>query len=85
MTKIVNAPELKSRLAAQGIMIDTNSPADFARFIREDHALWGKVIKEAGIKANDDAGRPASPVQQSLWEATPSPRCCARSTFRTWR
>ena len=31
-------------------MIDTNSPADFARFIREDHARWGKVIKEAGIK-----------------------------------
>jgi tripartite-type tricarboxylate transporter receptor subunit TctC len=50
VTKIVNAPELKSRLAAQGIMIDTNSPADFARFIREDHARWGKVIKEAGIK-----------------------------------
>jgi tripartite-type tricarboxylate transporter receptor subunit TctC len=50
VTKIVNAPELKSRLASQGIMIDTNSPADFARFIREDHARWGKVIKEAGIK-----------------------------------
>jgi tripartite-type tricarboxylate transporter receptor subunit TctC len=50
VTKIVNAPELKSRLAAQGIMIDTNSPADFARSIREDNARWGKVIKDAGIK-----------------------------------
>ena len=50
VTKIVNAPELKSKLAAQGIMIDTSSPADFARFIREDNARWGKVIKEAGIK-----------------------------------
>jgi tripartite-type tricarboxylate transporter receptor subunit TctC len=49
-TKIVNAPELKSRLAAQGIMIETNSPAEFARAIREDHARWGKVIREAGIK-----------------------------------
>jgi tripartite-type tricarboxylate transporter receptor subunit TctC len=49
-TKIVNAPELKSKLAAQGIMIETNSPAEFARAIREDSARWGKVIKEAGIK-----------------------------------
>jgi tripartite-type tricarboxylate transporter receptor subunit TctC len=49
-TKIVNGPELKSRLASQGIMIETNSPAEFARAIREDNARWGKVIKEAGIK-----------------------------------
>ena len=50
VTKIVNGAELKSRLGAQGIMIETNSPADFARSIREEHARWGKVIKEAGIK-----------------------------------
>lgn len=49
-TKIVNAPELKSKLGAQGIMIETNSPAEFARAIREDNARWGKVIREAGIK-----------------------------------
>jgi tripartite-type tricarboxylate transporter receptor subunit TctC len=50
VVKAVNAPELKSRLASQGIMIETNSPAEFARAIREDNARWGKVIKEAGIK-----------------------------------
>jgi tripartite-type tricarboxylate transporter receptor subunit TctC len=50
VTKVVNAPELKSKLASQGIMIETNSPAEFARAIREDSARWGKVIKEAGIK-----------------------------------
>jgi tripartite-type tricarboxylate transporter receptor subunit TctC len=50
VTKIVNGAELKSRLAAQGIVIDTNSPEEFARFIREDHARWGKVIRDAGIK-----------------------------------
>jgi tripartite-type tricarboxylate transporter receptor subunit TctC len=49
-TKIVNTPDLKSKLAAQGIMIETNSPSDFARAIREDNARWGKVIREAGIK-----------------------------------
>ena len=50
VVKAVNAPELKSKLASQGIMIETNSPAEFARAIREDNARWGKVIKEAGIK-----------------------------------
>jgi tripartite-type tricarboxylate transporter receptor subunit TctC len=50
VVRIVNAPELKAKLAAQGIMIETNSPAEFARAIREDNARWGKVIKEAGIK-----------------------------------
>jgi tripartite-type tricarboxylate transporter receptor subunit TctC len=48
--KVLNAPELKSRLAAQGIEIVTNSPAEFARFVREDNAKWGKLIREAGIK-----------------------------------
>ena len=50
VTKIVNAPDLKSKLASQGIMIETNAPAEFARAIREDNARWGKVIREAGIK-----------------------------------
>lgn len=50
VTKIVNGAELKSKLGAQGIVIDTNSPEEFARSIREDHARWGKVIREAGIK-----------------------------------
>jgi tripartite-type tricarboxylate transporter receptor subunit TctC len=50
VTKIVNGAELKAKLGAQGIIIDTNSPAEFARFIREDQARWGNVIKEAGIK-----------------------------------
>ena len=42
----------KARLAAQGIELATNSPAEFARFIREDNAKWGRIIKEAGIKGD---------------------------------
>jgi tripartite-type tricarboxylate transporter receptor subunit TctC len=48
--RILGSPELKSRLGPQGIELVTNSPAEFARFIREDNAKWGKLIKEAGIK-----------------------------------
>ena len=50
VVKILGNAELRSRLGAQGIELVTNSPADFARFVREDNARWGKLIKEAGIK-----------------------------------
>jgi tripartite-type tricarboxylate transporter receptor subunit TctC len=50
--KILNSPDLKAKLGPQGIELATNSPADFARFVREDNAKWGKIIKEAGIKGD---------------------------------
>jgi len=52
VVKILGSPELKARLGPQGIELVTNSPAEFARFIREDNAKWGKIIKEAGIRAD---------------------------------
>ena len=52
VVKILNSPQLKARLGPQGIELVTNSPAEFARFIREDNAKWGKLIKDAGIKAD---------------------------------
>jgi tripartite-type tricarboxylate transporter receptor subunit TctC len=52
VVKILSSPDLKAKLGPQGIELVTNSPADFARFIREDNAKWGKIIKEAGIKAD---------------------------------
>jgi tripartite-type tricarboxylate transporter receptor subunit TctC len=52
VVKILGGAELKARLGAQGIELVTNSPADFARFIREDNARWGKTIKEAGIRGD---------------------------------
>jgi tripartite-type tricarboxylate transporter receptor subunit TctC len=52
VVKILGGQELKARLSAQGIELVTNPPAEFARFIREDHAKWGKIIKEAGIKGD---------------------------------
>ena len=48
--KLLEAPETKAKFAAQGIEVWTSSPQEFARFLREDNARWGKVIREAGIK-----------------------------------
>jgi tripartite-type tricarboxylate transporter receptor subunit TctC len=50
--RVLNGPELKVRLGAQGIEIVTSSPSAFAGFIREDNARWGRLIKEAGIKGD---------------------------------
>jgi tripartite-type tricarboxylate transporter receptor subunit TctC len=50
VAKIINSPEVKARLVPQGMDIATGSPQELAQLIREDHARWGKVMREAGIK-----------------------------------
>jgi tripartite-type tricarboxylate transporter receptor subunit TctC len=49
VARVLGSPEVKAKLAPQGIELVTNSPEDFAKFIRADHVKWGKVIKEANI------------------------------------
>lgn len=51
IARILNAPETKAKLVAQGIDIATGSPADLGKIVRDDHAHWGKVMREAGIRA----------------------------------
>ena len=42
--------EVRSRMAALGADPSGNTPAEFARFIRDDQAKWAKLMREAGIK-----------------------------------
>ena len=42
--------EVRSRMQAVGADPAGNTPEEFARFIREDQAKWGKLMREAGIK-----------------------------------
>jgi tripartite-type tricarboxylate transporter receptor subunit TctC len=49
--RILGAAETKARLAAQGIDVQTSTPSEFARFVREDNARWGEIIRSAGIRA----------------------------------
>lgn len=39
-------------IAAQGATVVGNTPAEFAAFIRAEHARWGKVVRDAGIRAD---------------------------------
>ncbi len=42
---------IKARLADMGGMLLTGSPSDFGKLIADETDKWGKVIREAGIKA----------------------------------
>jgi tripartite-type tricarboxylate transporter receptor subunit TctC len=51
VVKIMSSPEVKARLVPQGMDIATGSPEALGQIIRDDHARWGKVIRDAGIRA----------------------------------
>jgi tripartite-type tricarboxylate transporter receptor subunit TctC len=48
--KVLNMPDTAARLAADGAIVAGNTPAQFAQDIRNEAAMWARVIKEAGIK-----------------------------------
>jgi tripartite-type tricarboxylate transporter receptor subunit TctC len=50
IARVLGMPEVKAKLAPQGIELVTQSPEEFAKFVRADYEKWGKVIKEAGIR-----------------------------------
>jgi tripartite-type tricarboxylate transporter receptor subunit TctC len=55
LNKEINAiladPQVRARIADLGASPFPGSAADFARFLVEDTERWGKVIREANIKA----------------------------------
>jgi tripartite-type tricarboxylate transporter receptor subunit TctC len=46
----VKAPELRARLTAEGGDVVGNSSEEFARFVRNDIAMWAKVVKATGLR-----------------------------------
>lgn len=42
---------IKARIADMGGMLLAGSPADFGKLVTDETAKWGKVIRDAGIKA----------------------------------
>jgi tripartite-type tricarboxylate transporter receptor subunit TctC len=47
---VIADPKMKARFADLGGTVLSGSPADFGKFIADETAKWGKVIKSAGIK-----------------------------------
>jgi tripartite-type tricarboxylate transporter receptor subunit TctC len=48
--KIVRHPKLTEGFRLQGLTPVGSSANEFAARVRKEHALWGKVVREAGIK-----------------------------------
>jgi tripartite-type tricarboxylate transporter receptor subunit TctC len=50
IVKIMQSPEVREKLVAQGSDPAAGTPEEFGRFLRSEHERWAKVIKAANIK-----------------------------------
>jgi tripartite-type tricarboxylate transporter receptor subunit TctC len=51
IVKVLALPETKIKFADQGADVASNTPAEFAAYIKTEIAKWGKLIKELGVKS----------------------------------
>jgi len=51
MTKILRSKEAHDWFAEQGGEPVAETPEEFAAYIKAENSRWGKLIREAGIKA----------------------------------
>ena len=52
LLKALAQPEVLERFATQGLDAAPSTPAEFAAFIRNEIAKWGRIAKEANIRAD---------------------------------
>lgn len=52
VVKVLSQPELSSQLEKMGATVIANTPAQFQQQIKQDSEKWGKIIREANIKAD---------------------------------
>ena len=48
--KAIRDPQVEPKLRAGRIFVIGNTPEQFAAMMRADHAAWGRVIRETGVK-----------------------------------
>jgi tripartite-type tricarboxylate transporter receptor subunit TctC len=46
----IRKPEMRAQFEPQGIDFTGNSPGEFAAIVRNDHEVWGRIIKQTGVK-----------------------------------
>jgi tripartite-type tricarboxylate transporter receptor subunit TctC len=51
LVRAYNSPDVKNQVLATGSYVAADTPEEFAAFIRAENEKWGKVIREAKIKA----------------------------------
>ena len=50
-TKVMAQPDVRQKLEGLGLQLVGNTPAEFVEIVKNEMPMWGKVIKDAGIKA----------------------------------
>ena len=51
IVQVLREPSTRERLLALGAEPADSTPEQFAAFIRSEHLKWGRVIREANIRA----------------------------------
>ena len=51
VNRVLQAPDVVEKMNAQGVAPAGGGVDEFAAFVRRDYEGWGRVIKEAGVKA----------------------------------
>ncbi len=46
----MNQPDVRDRLAGQGLFVKTGTPAELAALMQTEIAKWAKVVKAANLK-----------------------------------
>lgn len=52
-TAVLAEPAVRKRMEQVGVMVVGSTPAELAAHLKSESALWGPVIKAAGIKSED--------------------------------
>lgn len=50
IVEVVSTPEMRARLANEGLEPLSNTPEAFARYIREQEAKWARLVKASGAR-----------------------------------
>ena len=52
VNKILGSDDIKARLAVEATEPLGGSPSDLAKYLKADYERWGKVVRDAGIRAD---------------------------------
>lgn len=52
LVRVIRRPDIVERFARDAVEAVGNSRSDFAAFLRNEMTLWGRVVRERGIKAS---------------------------------
>ncbi len=50
LARVLRTPEMRDRLAQQGVDTIIDTPEEFGTYVREEIARWGKVVRDSGAK-----------------------------------